>query len=205
MPVNPFSLSAIGGDIVGADEIIGLDEIVGNDDESLAQLLGVLGDEDDDDFEVGARTKRSLRKKLLAKKRMQALAGLANATVAPNQGRYLYAGGRATQGAAAGALDVQAQVQEAFRPQRLVIQALDNANAAINLNLLEITDILVGTKSQLATIGAVPAGMFGPDATNQMAGFLFDTVQAGTFITVRFRTVAASATIVCGFSGAALR
>jgi hypothetical protein len=202
MAVNPFSYAAIGGEITGFEEIIGAD-----DDESLSQLLGILGDDDDDDddFDVGAVKKRNKLMKRIAAKKMIARAGLQQAQVSNSQGRYLIAGGRATQGGAAGALDVQATVQETFRPQRLVIQAVDNAGAAVNLNTLEITDILCGTRSQLTSLGAVPASLFAADATNQTAGLMFDTVQAGTSLTVRFRTVAANVTVVVGVTGAALR
>lgn len=204
MAVNPFSYAAIGGEITGFEEIIGADE----SDESLSQLLGILGeddDEDDDAFDVGATRKRNKLMKRLAAKKMIARAGLQQAQVSNSQGRYLIAGGRATQGGAAGALDVQAIVQETFRPQRLVIQAVDNTGAAVNLNTLEITDILCGTRSQLTSLGAVPASLFAADATNQTAGLMFDTVQAGTSLTVRFRTVAANVTVVVGVTGAALR
>lgn len=203
MAVNPFSYAAIGGEITGFEEIIGADD----SDESLSQLLGILGDDDDDDddFDVGATKKRNKLMKRIAAKKMIARAGLQQAQVSNSQGRYLIAGGRATQGGAGGALDVQATVQETFRPQRLVIQAVDNAGAAVNLNTLEITDILCGTRSQLTSLGAVPASLFAADATNQTAGLMFDTVQAGTSLTVRFRTVAANVTVVVGVTGAALR
>lgn len=204
--MNPFNMSSIGGEITGFDELIGAD-----DDESLSTLLGILGDDDDDDddFDIGAATRRKKKvrraARVIAAKKAMARGGLAQAQITPNQGRYLLAGGRATQGGVAGALDVQAQVQENFRPQRLVIQAIDNVGAAVALNTLEITDILCGTRSQLTSLGAVPAGLFAADATNQTAGLMFDTVQAGTALTVRFRSVAANVTVTVGVTGAALR
>ena len=218
MSVNPFNLQAIGAEIIGADEIIG-GEIVGADEPSLSQLLGVLGDDDDDDevgdddddIDIGA-VKRYV-KKAKAKKKMNRLmitlklatGGLMNAQTQNSQGRFLTAGGRATQGGTAGALDVVVTVQETFRPQRLTIQAVDNTGAAVSLATIEITDILCGTRSQLTSLGGVPASMYGAEAVNQFAGNMFDTLQAGTSFVVRFRSIAANVTVTVGIAGAAMR
>lgn len=202
MGINPFNYSAIGGEIVG-----GL-ELVGDDDESLSGMLGIMGDDDDDDdiddLNVGAATKRKIRK-ILAVKKAKAKMGVQQVQTQGNFGRYLIAGGRATQGAVTGSIDVVATLQEAFRPQRMTISLLDAAGLPVSIGGLVITDILCGTRSQLSSLGSVPAGMFSNDSTQGTAGFLFDTVGPGCAFVVRFQSVTALFSVVVGVSGTALR
>jgi len=201
MGINAMDFDAIGGEIIGAEDIIGAD------DESVAELLGIMGDDDDDDeFDIGAKRRRvNKAMRRLAAKRKAAKMGLSTAQIAPNVGRYLLAGGSATQGAATGSLDVTVTLQESFRPQRLSISYLTDAGVAVSLAGLVITDILCGTRSQLSTLGNIPASMFSDVATNQTVGFMFDTIGPGTNFTVRFQSVTALYRVVVGVSGSALR
>lgn len=197
--INAMDFQAIGGDIVGAEDIVGAD------DESVAELLGIMGDDDDDDFDIGAKAKARKMVNRIALARKAAKMGLGTVNVQPNSGRFLAAGGSATQGAATGSLDVTVTLQERFRPQRLIIAYLSDAGAVQSLAGLVITDILCGTRSQLTSLGNVSALAFSDVATNQTAGLMFDTIGPGTSFTVRFQSVTALYRVIVTVMGAAMR
>lgn len=181
---------------------IGYEEIIGADDVDLADFLGIGEDDDDDLINVSGKGSKGAK----ARKMMAALSrGVRPAQIEPVKGRYLFFGGRATQGAVTGSLDVTCRVQEAIRPQRMVISVLTDAAVVVNLASVIIQDILVGVKSQLVSLGDIPAVMFSGDSTQMMAGFSFDTVQPGTDFTVRFRSITALYSAVVGVNGVALR
>lgn len=190
--VNPFNTRAI-----GYEEIIGAD-----DDVDLGEFLGIGEDDDDDLINVAGKGSKGAK----ARNMIQALSrGVRAAQVEPVKGRYLLFGGSATQGAVTGSLDVVCKVQEAIKPQRLTLTVLTDAGVVVNLAGVIIQDIIVGVKSQLVSLGSIPASMFSADATNQLAGFSFDTIQPGTDFTVRFQSITALYRAIVGVSGTSLR
>jgi len=182
--VNPFNLQAVGG-----EQLIGFEDIIGADGD-VADFLG-----------IGAVPQAQARAQAL--RAMQAGKRMVN--IQPQQARMLMIGGTATQGGAPGFLEITVKAQEPCRPQRMTLAAFDNAGAAINLGILIIQDIKVGSRSQLANNGALPANLFQGDNTGGMAGFQWDTIQSGCDLVIQFRTVAAAATVTAGIFAMALR
>lgn len=183
--VDPFNLQAVGAlDLVGAEEIIGADD-------DVADFLG-----------IGA-TSRGGNARAAALRAMQR--GKQIVQVNPQNARMLMIGGTATQGAAPGFLEITIKAQEPVRPQRMTLGAVTGAGADIPLSTLIINDIKVGTRSQLAANGALPANLFSGDNTGGMAGFQWDTVQPGCDLVIQFRLVAAAATVSAGIFAMALR
>jgi hypothetical protein len=184
--VDPFNLQAIGyDDLVGAEELIGADT-------DVADFLG-----------IGAAPGRVANARAQAIAKMQRGKQIVN--VQPQNARMLMIGGTATQGATAGFLEITIKAQEPVRPQRMTLGAVTGAGADIPLSTLIINDIKVGTRSQLAANGALPANLFSGDNTGGMAGFQWDTVQPGCDLVIQFRLVAAAATVSAGIFAMALR
>lgn len=181
--VDPFNLQA-----VGAQDLIGYDDLIGGD-EDVADFLGIGA------APSGARA-AAIRKMQRGKQIVQ---------VNPQQARMLMIGGTATQGAVAGFLEITIKAQEPVRPQRMTLGAVTGAGVDIPLSTLIINDIKVGTRSQLAANGALPANLFSGDNTGGMAGFQWDTVQPGCDLVIQFRLVAIAATVSAGIFAMALR
>ena len=101
------------------------------------------------------------------------------------------------QAVAAGATTIlQAQVQEAFQPQRLVVQA------SLALTDVTVDDIKIGVKSQLAGTAALPGTAFSPDATTGL--MQFDPCNVGTIVSITVtNSNAAVQTISGGLFGVA--
>lgn len=182
--MNPFDIQA-----VGRDEIIGYSDLVGADDD-VADFLGIGG------AGMSAGRRQAIAKMQRGKEMVQ---------VQPQNARMLMLGGSATQGAAAGFLEITIKAQEPARPARMTLGAFDNAGAVVNLGILIIQDIKIGTRSQLANNGALPANMFQGDNSGSVAGFQWDTVQPGCDLVIQFRTVAANVTVTAGLYALALR
>jgi len=185
-------------DLVGFDAMdtgaIGYDDLVGADSDDIANFLG-----------IGAAPRGGRR----GNPRAAALAAMQRGkqivNVNPQQARMLHIGGFATQGAVAGSLELTVKAQEPCRPQRLTLGASEADGTVVPLSALIILDIKVGTKSQLASNGGLPANMFSDVSTVQMAGFQYDTIQPGCDLVILFRTVAATVTVSAGLMVMALR
>jgi hypothetical protein len=188
--LDAFDTSAIGSDDDEDSDEVGYDEIVGADND-VADFLGIGGP---------GRKNMSPRNRALAALQR----GKRSININPQKARFLQIGGSATQGASAGPLDITIKVQEPIRPQRLVLGAYD-ANGAVSLSRITLSDIKVGSISQMANNGNLPANMFSEQSTMGMAGFTWDTVQSGTDLVLRFSSVPASTTVTAGISGMALR
>lgn len=72
-----------------------------------------------------------------------------------------------------------------------------------DLDSITVTDIKVGTRSQLAGVSAVPGNMFQPDAT--VSSVVLDPVGTGQSVTIDFTNLDAANphTVQAGFYGAA--
>lgn len=192
-------------DLVGLDAMdtgaIGYDDIIGAETDDIARFLG-----------IGAAPARGGVQQALAQRaaaRQHALQAMQRGkqivNVNPQQARMLHIGGFATQGAVAGSLELTVKAQEPCRPQRLTLGASEADGTPVPLSSLIILDIKVGTKSQLASNGGLPANMFSDVSTVQMAGFQYDTIQPGCDLVILFRTVAATVTVSAGLMVMALR
>ena len=229
--LDPFSSSAVP---VGADDDyddVGYEEIIGEDDDY--DEVGddddwIYGDDDEDDDmdvsgdldeEIGARRRRRRRRRPRGRRRLprrrsrrrsvrrKARKGVVTANVTPGKARYLSFGATATT-TLAGALDVGSTVQEAIKPTRLIVTGLDISGASPVLlapETYDILDILVGVKSQLASLGAINGSMFTANTTLQFAGFDWDTCQPGTNFTCRIANAPANSQFNISVAGIALR
>jgi hypothetical protein len=157
------------------DELVGYD--IGDDDDDLDDFLGLAGDE------IGAapRSKKAVIRRMLAKKQR---AGVYRAPHRPQRGRLLVFGGQAVA-TGTGAIDITTTIQEKCRVDRLFLAATDAAGAVVANGLFTVTDIKVGTKSQLTANAPIPAIAFQADNTAQNAGMGLDTIQPGTDFVVR--------------------
>lgn len=185
-------------DLVGFNAMdtgaVGYDDIVGADSDDIANFLGIGA------APRGGRHGNARAAALAAMQR-----GKQIVNVNPQQARMLHIGGFATQGAVAGSLELTVKAQEPCRPQRLTLGASEADGTVVPLSSLIILDIKVGTKSQLASNGGLPANMFSDVSTVQMAGFQYDTIQPGCDLVILFRTVAATVTVSAGLMVMALR
>ncbi|MCA9716930.1 MAG: hypothetical protein KC468_19815 [Myxococcales bacterium] len=149
-----------------------------------------------------AALRRRAMKRILARRRAVAQ-GKGRVGVKRRMGRVLMIGGTVTA-AAAGSFDATTTVQELCRVDRIFTSATDAGGSPIDPNTYQITDIKVGTRSQLAALPALPATLFQADATAQGAGLKLDTVQPGTDFTLRFN-VPSAGTYRFGCYASALR
>lgn len=195
--LNPFDSDA---QAIGYDDIVGYDD---DDDDDVADFLGIEGDE------VGARRRRGRRGLARLKAlRRKVSRGVQSVNMQPIKARYLLFGGTAST-TVAGALDVKVTVQEPIKPTRLVVTAIDISTPAtpvvIAPVLYNILDILVGTKSQLSSLGAINGSMFTSDSNMLYAGYDWDTVQSGTDFTVRIQNAPADSQFNVSVAGIAQR
>lgn len=182
--LDAMNVNAVGGlDLVGYDDVIGADE-------DVVDFLGIGA------APAGGARGRALQKMQRGKQIVQ---------VNPQQARMLQMGGFFTQGAAAGIGEITIKSQEPVRPQRLVLGGANQDGTALVLAAIIILDIKVGTRSQLTANGGIPANMFAGDATVQMAGFQYDTVQPGCDMVITFRSIPANATVSAGVMVMTLR
>ena len=156
------------------DELVGYD--IGDDDEDLDDFLGLAGDE------IGARPSKKAR--IIRKLRKMQRHGVHRAPVNPQRGRLLMFGGEAVA-TGSGAIDISTTIQEKCRVDRLFLVATDAAGAVVDNALFAVTDIKVGTKSQLTANAPVPAIAFTSDNTAMNAGLGLDTISPGTDFVVR--------------------
>lgn len=173
-------------DELGADELIG---------DELDDLLGIAGDD-----EIGARRRRrrartrsprarvALAKIARAQAKKKALArGVAEVKRTASAGRLLIFGGVATASGAT-SLDITTTVQEVCRVDRLMISGVTAALAVIPPETYAISDIKVGTRSQLTANAAIPGIAFTSNNTAMMQGLGLDTLQPGTDFVVRLES-----------------
>ena len=115
----------------------------------------VMGDELDEllegDVEIVGRRRRKRARRRRARRRLQVVfAGLPSTTVA--------AGGQAT---------MEANVSEPFRPERLVLRAVQGPNGGTPGAIVDdasLLDVRIGTISQNQNLDPVPLQAFNPDA-----------------------------------------
>jgi hypothetical protein len=160
---------------IGDDFDVG-DDLIGDDD--LEALLG--------DVEIGARRRRRgmspQQQQMLA---MRAQRGTMLRQSRPTKSReYVLGFDSVSTVAAAGTVNVVAQPQVVFRPERLVVSGAIAASFLIN-------DFKVGKNSQLAASGAVPADAFGPNAFG--VRLKCDTAQVSNLITLNVTNISGGA------------
>jgi hypothetical protein len=185
-----------GSDLIGVEELIGASPARANP--KLIAAAAVANERK----RVAAMIKRAQSQRGVSPSTGRTIAATPQH---PSKGRVLMFGGAATQGATAGLLTISATAQEMCRVDRIFISAVDSLGAAIPLTLLTVADIRVGTRSQLAAIGALPGVMFSADATAQGQGLSLDTVQPGTSFSVQITSAPALSTVTWGSYATALR
>jgi hypothetical protein len=185
-------------DLIGA-----LTEFVGADDDD-DDFLGIMGGDEDEDLEdvIGAVAKGKRKKALRALRH-----GVSAATYTGTRGRRVVFGGQAVIAAGATAA-ITITMQEALRPDKLVISGRDNvANTAIPRELIEVNDIRVGNKPQMPAVGVMTATLFAPDAYTGGQPIEWDTIQPGTALVVQLtsRNPVNAGTFTVEGTGRALR
>jgi hypothetical protein len=152
--LDPFSAATMG--------------VAGDEEDALADLLGVEGDYD----LIGAEAAMAV-----------APPALTVQPVARSKPRYIPFGGVATT-TTGGVLVVEARMQETAKPTRLIVIGFDISTPAtpvvISSSLYSLQSIECGSKSQLPTRGNLNGSLFDASNNMQFAGFEFDTVQGGT-------------------------
>lgn len=156
------------------------DDLIGDDD--LDALLG-------DDMEIGARRRRATRRAPSRQMQMLQQARANRGTIirqkAPTKSReYVLGFDSVATVAAAGTVNVTAQPQVVFRPERLVVSGAIAPSFVIN-------DFKVGKNSQLAASGAVPADAFSPNAIG--VRLKCDTAQISNTITLNVTNISGGA------------
>lgn len=177
----------IGDDFDLGDDFVG-DDLIGDDD--LEALLG-------DAYEIGARRRRGGRRGSpggarnagAAMQRAALMKRVQQGTLVreslPTKSRQYVLGMDSVVTVAAGAtINITAQPQVVFRPERLVI------SSAIATSFL-LNDFKVGKNSQFASSGAVPADAFAPTAFGVM--LKCDTAQISNTLTMNVTNISAGA------------
>ena len=196
-----------------------------NDLESLMNLVSGYDDDDDDDIGavdfvggqdivaaldiVGAtpaqraKAARILRARQLQRGNVDTVSSMG----AKSRRLFLGAGISGVSSPASVVLSIKAQ--EDYRPDRILITALDSSNAVVQPATILISDIRVGTRSQFASIGQITAEAFQRDFFSNGSDLGLDTIQAGTDLSFELSLLTAtgqdlhSANVTC--IGRALR
>lgn len=161
----------------------------------------VLGDLEEEEFEavLGALPRQyhgrlsAIRKRFKqAKRRAAGIRSLTQANITPGvsrtrRGKLVLGMGNGAFGAAGTTVVLTQQPQRPIKVERVVIIAEKDGAVAAGIELVD--DLKVGTQSQLASNGAVPASAFAPDAFDvELDG---DVAVPGTNVTLELSRTAA--------------
>lgn len=178
-----------------ASELAELFSMIEGEDLDVGEMVDLINGED---LDVGAvdliGASRGARGKLGALMAARALQRGKVSTVRSMgaKARVLFLGGE-EQATSPAPVVITIKAQEDYRPDRVLISAVDSTGAIVANATLKISDIRIGTRSQFSSIGNITADLFRPDFFSNGGNLELDTIQAGTDLSIQIS--AASATL----------
>lgn len=122
--------------------------------------------------------------------------------------RMLFLGGEETATSPAPVV-ITIKAQEDYRPDRILISAVDSDGVVVLNATLKISDLRIGTRSQFSSIGSITADLFRADFFSNGGDLQLDTIQAGTDLSIQISAASATAqnpvTINVSCQGRAIR